>query len=131
MISKIYTEEEIKYLKQNPFVREVEYNRFINYDPVFKLWCVLAKMKYPEMTCRGLFYAAGFPIEIMNPALPQRRIKSWMNTYARFGEDYFLREKNYEMLDIDLSKYKDTDKESYFKLKRQIYSEVKKMLNIG
>ena len=131
MISKIYTESEIKILKQNPFVRSIEYNRFINYDPIFKLWCVLEKIKYPELTARGLFYAAGFPVELMNPTLPQRRIKSWMNNYERFGENYFLQEKNYEMLDIDLSKYKNTDKELYFELKRQVYSEVKKMLKNG
>ena len=47
MKSKIYTEQEIILLKQNPFVLDIKYNRFIEYDPIFKLWCVLDSLHSP------------------------------------------------------------------------------------
>ena len=44
MKSKIYTNEEIELLLQNPLVLDIEYHRAIVYDPIFKLWCVLKRI---------------------------------------------------------------------------------------
>lgn len=128
MKSKIYTEQEIILLKQNPFVLDIKYNRFIEYDPIFKLWCVLAKNLYPEVSARSLFYIAGFPLQIMNPNLPQKRILAWRNIFFRYGKEYFLYSKDYEMLNIIPFKNMEINRESTNDLKKRIYSEVRAML---
>lgn len=102
MKSKIYTKLEIKYLKKNPFVVDVKCNRFIEYEPIFKLWCVLQRKYYPEKICRELFEYAGFNVNIMNKKLPQARIKSWEDLYIRYGLSYFLDSNNFAMLNNDI-----------------------------
>lgn len=107
MKSKIYTKSEIVSLKKNPFVVDVKCNRFIEYESIFKLWCVLQKKYYPEKTCKELFEYAGFNVNIMNKKLPQARIKSWNDLYLRYGVRYFFETKNYiKFKELDLLKNK-------------------------
>lgn len=90
MKAKIYTEEEKEMYLKNPFVIDIKYDRFITYDPVFKLWCVLKRLTDSSETSRHLFFVAGFPINLMSHKLPQTRIKEWENIFYRYGVDYFL-----------------------------------------
>ena len=129
---KIYTNEEINELLKNPFVKEVKYNRFITYDDYFKLWAVLKKIKYPEKTSRQIFKEAGFNINIMNPKLPQARLKYWENIYFRYGFDYFISDDNYCKLTneiINLTKNKNiASRVNFIKLKLKIYKELEAII---
>lgn len=122
MKCKIYTEKEIEKLKKNPFVIEVERHRFIKYDALFKLWCVIQRILYPEKTCREIFASAGFDISIMSPKLPQSRIKDWENVFYRFGYGYFISKKCYAKLKEELIKIEDDSKNE--KLRKKIYKDV-------
>ena len=130
MKSKIYADLEVESLEKSPFVLEVRRKRFIHYDPLFKLWTILQRKKYPEKYCRELFEYAGFNTKLMNPKLPQTRIKSWENLYYRYGMDYFVSEKTYAIL-LDYFKgevfiSKDDTQTTIYKLK--IYKELKDLL---
>ena len=46
---RLYTDDEIKKLKQCVFVRNIKYKREIEYDPVFKLWTIMMKHDMPEL----------------------------------------------------------------------------------
>lgn len=130
MKSKIYSDLEVANLEKSPFVLEVRKKRFISYDPLFKLWTILQRKKYPEKTCRELFEYAGFNTRLMNPKLPQTRIKSWENLYFRYGMDYFISDKTYSIL-LDYFKgevfiSKNETQSTIYKLK--IYKELKDLL---
>lgn len=130
MKSKIYSDLEVANLEKSPFVLEVRKKRFISYDPLFKLWTILQRKKYPEKTCRELFEYAGFNTKVMNPKLPQTRIKSWENLYFRYGMDYFISDKTYSIL-LDYFKgevfiSKNETQSTIYKLK--IYKELKDLL---
>lgn len=130
MKSKIYSDLEVANLEKSPFVLEVRKKRFISYDPLFKLWTILQRKKYPEKTCRELFEYAGFNTKLMNPKLPQTRIKSWENLYFRYGMDYFISDKTYSIL-LDYFKgevfiSKNETQSTIYKLK--IYKELKDLL---
>lgn len=130
MKSKIYSDLEVESLEKSPFVLEVRRKRFIHYDPLFKLWTILQRKKYPEKTYRELFEYAGFNTKLMNPKLPQTRIKSWENLYYRFGVEYFISDKAYAIL-LDYFKgkvfiSKDDTQTTIYKLK--IYKELKDLL---
>ena len=130
MKSKIYSDLEVANLEKSPFVLEVRKKRFISYDPLFKLWTILQRKKYPEKTCRELFEYAGFNTKLMNPKLPQTRIKSWENLYFRYGMDYFISDKTYSIL-LDYFKgevfiSKNGTQSTIYKLK--IYKELKDLL---
>lgn len=90
MKTKIYTNNEIEYLKKNKFVIDVLYQREINYSNIFKLWAVLQRINNPEKTARNIFEEAGFNTKLMNNKLPQSRIRSWLLIYERYGVEYFL-----------------------------------------
>lgn len=130
MKSKIYSDLEVESLEESPFVLEVNKKRFIHYDPLFKLWTILQRKKYPEKTCRELFEYAGFNTKLMNPKLPQTRIKSWENLYYRYGMDYFVSEKTYAiLLDCFKGKVFIGNKENQAMIYRfKIYKELKDLL---
>ena len=92
---RLYTDREISKLKQNMFVRNIKYKREIEYDPIFKLWSVMMRLKFPELSAKEIFARGGFDIEVLNNKLPQRRIKEWLDNYNRFGVAYFLPEDAY------------------------------------
>jgi len=122
MKCKIYTEKEIKKLMENPFVLKVERHRFIKYDSLFKLWCIIQRKLYPEKTCKEIFASAGFDVSIMNPKLPQSRIKDWENVFYRFGYNYFISKDCYSKLKNEL--IKNTNDFISFDLKKKVYKEV-------
>ena len=130
MKSKIYSDLEVESLEKSPFVLEVNKKRFIHYDPLFKLWTILQRKKYPEKTCRELFEYAGFNTKLMNPKLPQTRIKSCENLYYRYGMDYFVSEKTYAIL-LDCFKgnvFIDNKENQAMIYRFKIYKELKDLL---
>ena len=78
---RIYTDEEIKTLKQNMFVRDVLRKREICYDPLFKLWTIMMRLEFPELSAREIFARGGFDVSTLHKKLPQRRIKDWLDKY--------------------------------------------------
>lgn len=123
MKCKIYTEKEIELLEKNPFVIEIVRHRFIKYDALFKLWCVIQRILYPEKTCGDIFVSAGFDVGIMNPKLPQSRIKDWENAFYRFGYGYFISKERFAKLKDELVNI-DSDNSNSDKLRKTIYKEV-------
>lgn len=89
---RIYTDDEINILKKNMFIKDVKYLRQIEYDPLFKLWCIYIKLECPELTAREIFERGGMNIKILHPSLPRRRISEWMYNYKKFGKKYFIPE---------------------------------------
>lgn len=89
---RIYTNEEIAKLKQCTFVRNIKYKREIVYDPLFKLWCIMMRLDFPELSAQEIFSRGGLDVNILHPNLPRRRIKTWLENYKKFGLKYFLPE---------------------------------------
>ena len=81
---RVYTNEEISILRKNIFVKDVKYKREICYDPVFKLWCIMMRLDFPELSAREIFASGCFDIGILHKKLPQRRIKDWLDNYKKF-----------------------------------------------
>lgn len=125
---KIYSKEEITEYNKNPFVVRIIRNRFIEYDNVFKLWCVFQRKKYPEKTCRNIFSEAGFNVNLMNSKLPQARIKNWEDNYLKYGYDYFITSKKFIQLKNNLINDISVIIDDKSKLKIKIYNEVLKEL---
>ena len=73
---RYYTDSELKTLESNIFVKEVQYKRKIEYDTLFKLWCIMMR----------------FDCSILSDTLPYRRIGEWLKQYKRYGINYFLPE---------------------------------------
>jgi len=92
---RLYTDEEMKILKQNIFIRDIKYQREIVYDPIFKLWTIMMRLDCPELSAREIFERAGIDSTILHKNLPQRRIKEWYDNYYRFGLAYFLPEQSH------------------------------------
>ena len=99
---RYYTDKEIESLKSNMFVKNILHKRTIEYDVVFKLWCIMMRFKFPEFTGKEIFRRAGFNVDILNDNLPYRRIGEWVKNYKKFGLEYFLPE---------LAPYHSLDKE--------------------
>lgn len=95
MKARLYTDNEIKILKQCIFVRNIKYKREIEYDPIFKLWTIMMRYDMPELSAREIFARGGFDVNILHKKLPQRRIKDWVDNYKRYGIRYFLPEDDY------------------------------------
>lgn len=111
---RYYTEKEIATLNSNMFVNSIKYKRTIEYDVVFKLWCIMMRLKFPELTGKQIFERAGFDTSIIHDNLPYRRIGEWLKNYRRFGINYFLPElEPYH----SLVKAKEEIKPDEFKLK--------------
>ena len=90
MKRRLYTDDEIKILKENIFIDDVLYKRQLVYDPIFKLWSIFMKLEKPELTAKEIFERAGINTIILHPSLPRNRIKEWLNNYKKFGINYFI-----------------------------------------
>ncbi|MEG0826691.1 MAG: hypothetical protein RR404_04410 [Bacilli bacterium] len=100
MKRRIYTKDEIDLLKKNIFIKQIKYNRELEYDPIFKLWTIMMRLECPELTAQEIFEKAGINILILHPELPRKRINYWFKCYKKFGIDYFLPEdKHYSITD--------------------------------
>ena len=74
---RYYTDSELEKLKNNIFVKEVHYKRTIEYDTLFKLWCIMMRIDCPELTGKQIFERAGFDTSFLHTNLPYRRIGEW------------------------------------------------------
>lgn len=90
MKRRIYTDEEIKILKSNVFITDINYKRELVYDPIFKLWTIFMRLECPELTAKEIFERAGINTTILHPDLPRKRIKFWIYNYKKFGVKYFI-----------------------------------------
>lgn len=90
MKRRIYTDEEIKILKSNIFITDINYKRELVYDPIFKLWTIFMRLECPELTAKEIFERAGINTTILHPDLPRKRIKFWIYNYKKFGVKYFI-----------------------------------------
>lgn len=91
----LYIDEEIDKLKRSIFVRDIKYRRELEYEPLFKIWTIVMKYDFPELSAREIFERGGIDINIINKKIPQRRIKEWKDNYQKFGIKYFLPEDDY------------------------------------
>lgn len=92
---RLYTEKEINKLNSSIFIRSVKYKREIEYDPIFKLWAIMMRLEFPDLSAREIFARGGIDVNIVHKKLPQRRIKEWFDSYRKFGIRYFLPEDEY------------------------------------
>lgn len=92
---RLYTDEELKSLKQNMFIRDIKYRREIVYDPIFKLWTIMMRYDCPELSASEIFKRAGIDTTILHKDLPRKRIKDWLDNYYSFGVAYFLPEDSH------------------------------------
>lgn len=126
---RIYTDEEIAKLKQCTFVRNIKYKREIVYDPLFKLWCIMMRLDFPELSAQEIFSRGGLDVNILHPNLPRRRIKTWLENYKKFGLKYFLPEtESYQAKTItkDEIAIKDSFREQ---LSKYVIRELKELEN--
>ena len=92
MKRRIYTDDEIKILKSNIFIQDINYKRELVYDPIFKLWTIFMRLECPELTAKEIFERAGINTTILHPDLPRKRIKFWIYNYKKFGVKYYIPE---------------------------------------
>ena len=92
MKRRIYTDDEIKILKSNIFIQDINYKRELVYDPIYKLWTIFMRLECPELTAKDIFERAGINTTILHPDLPRKRIKFWIYNYKKFGVKYFIPE---------------------------------------
>ena len=92
---RYYTDKEINELQSNIFINEIKNKRTIQYNYVFKLWCVMMRLEMPYLTAKDIFKRGGFNISILHNDLPRKRINEWIRNYKKYGKDYFLPETNY------------------------------------
>ena len=90
MKRRIYTDEEIKILKSNIFITDINYKRELVYDPIFKLWTIFMRLECPELTAKEIFERAGINTTILHPDLPRKRIKFGIYSYKKFGVKCFI-----------------------------------------
>ena len=86
---RVYNDNEIKILLNNPNVEKINNKCHIVYKNSFKIWAVKEKIKDSSKTARQIFVAGGFDMNIIDDRTPQKRICSWVKKYKMFGEDYF------------------------------------------
>ena len=123
---RYYTNAEIEKIKSNMFVIDVLHKRRIEYDYVFKLWCVMMRLKFPELTGKQIFERAGFDTSILHDYLPYRRIGEWVKNYRKFGVYYFIPEDEpYHSIKVKTKKQKP----DIFKLKllKIVLKDLKKL----
>ncbi|MDO5556930.1 MAG: hypothetical protein Q4G05_01615 [Clostridia bacterium] len=123
---RYYTDNEIAELKQNMFINKIHYKRVIEYDIVFKLWCIMMRLEFPELTGKDIFNRASINTNILHDNLPYRRIAEWLKNYRKFGINYFLPElEPYHSLE----KQKTEDKIDPVKLQilNYVLKELKKL----
>lgn len=125
---RYYTEEEIKILSKNIFVNKINYKRVIEYDFVFKLWCVMMKLDMPELTGKQIFSRAGFNTSVLHNDLPHKRINSWIMNYKKYGIQYFVPEiENYCSINKQIKESKIDDFKQ--KLLKKIIERLKEIEN--
>ena len=115
MKRRLYSEEEIELLKECKFVLDVKYKTQIEYDPIFKVWCIMMKFECPELTAKEIFERAGMNTNILHKSTPRKRIADWIYSYKRYGIEYFLKENEPYTLTDDF--------------KRQLYNILKEKFN--
>lgn len=115
MKRRLYSEEEIELLKKCKFVLDVKYGCQIEYDPIFKVWCIMMKFECPELTAKEIFERAGMNTNLLHKTTPRRRIADWIYSYKRYGLEYFLKENEPYILTDDF--------------KRQLYNILKEKFN--
>ena len=123
---RYYTNTEIEKIKSNMFVIDVLHKRRIEYDYVFKLWCVMMRLKFPELTGKQIFERAGFDTSILHDYLPYRRIGEWVKNYRKFGVYYFIpADEPYHSIKVKTKKQKP----DIFKLKllKVVLKDLKKL----
>lgn len=122
MKQRIYTNEEIKILKSNMFIKDIKYRRELVYDPIFKLWTIFMRLECPELTAKEIFERAGMNTNILHPDLPRRRINRWFFNYKKFGVKYFIPEDTSytvsdkfmkQLLNVVLEKLKEHEEDSH------------------
>lgn len=105
---RYYTDKELESLIKNMFVKEVHLKRIIEYDVVFKLWCIMMRLEFPELTGKDIFLKAGFDVDMLHDNLPYRRIADWLKNYKKFGLNYFLPDlESYHSLGVKSAKKDD------------------------
>ena len=92
MKRRIYTDDEIKILKSNIFIQDINYKRELVYDRICKLWTIVMRVECPELTAKEIFERAGINTTILHPDLPRKRIKFWIYNYKKFGVKYVIPE---------------------------------------
>lgn len=92
---RIYNDEEIEILLDNPNVVSIKNKMQIKYKDDFKIKAVETKLKYPEKTAREIFEENGFDMDIIDDRTPQKRLCSWQKKYKMYGKDYFDNDKKY------------------------------------
>lgn len=92
---RVYTDEELKILMNNPNVVGIKNKSQIIYKNSFKLWAVKEKLSHSEKTAKEIFTEGKFNVNMLDDRTPQKRLNSWMKKYKMFGEDYFSDFKSY------------------------------------
>ncbi|CAH1059879.1 hypothetical protein PAECIP111894_06120 [Paenibacillus pseudetheri] len=88
--SRIFNENEIKQLENNPNVENVT-EKSITYSPTFKLAAIKA---YKEgQTPMDIFLSAGFDVDVIGRKKPRHCLTRWRNTYNTQGEAGLLEEQ--------------------------------------
>lgn len=112
---RVYNDNEIKILLNNPNVDKIKNNSQIVYKNNFKLWAVKEKLSHKEKTARQIFVAGGFDMNILDDRTPQKRLCSWVKKYKMFGEDYFTDKNKYSYKALENEKeIKNNDVEKNF-----------------
>ena len=111
---RVYNDEEIKILLNNPNVEKINNKCHIVYKKEFKLWAVKEKLSHKEKTARQIFEAGKFDMNILDDRTPQKRICSWVKKYKKFGEDYFTDKNKYSYKALQHESVKASDDENLF-----------------
>jgi transposase len=88
--SKIFTEQQMKRLEQNPNVQHVT-EKGITYSPTFKLAAVQAYLE--GQTPMEIFLKAGFDVDAIGHEKPKHSVKRWRHAFAARGEAGLLEER--------------------------------------
>lgn len=83
MTKKSYTESEIKQLKCNPNIVEVNKSS-ITYLPEFKINAVKSNLE--GKSPRSIFVENGFDLDIIGKDIPRKRLYTWRTIYDESGE---------------------------------------------
>ena len=111
---RVYNDEEIKILLNNPNVEKINNKCHIVYKKEFKLWAVKEKLSDTSKTARQIFEAGKFDMNILDDRTPQKRICSWVKKYKKFGEDYFTDKNKYSYKALQHESVKVSDDENLF-----------------
>jgi hypothetical protein len=121
---RIYNDEEIKILLNNPNVDRIKNKSQIVYKNEFKLWAVKEKLNHTEKTAREIFVAGKFDMNILDDRTPQKRLCLWVKKYKMFGEDYFTNKNKYSYSAKEKNENKTNNE-----LENKFVSYVRKVIN--